>query len=682
MTLMIVFARQSLIQLTLIWLVLAYSCELFVLAIGRPSLSSLRELHDRAVSVSAPSSALPLNPCPAAAAAAVPVFGRDHARVLPYRGMVPYGVALDPDGTVWAAGGSDREVVHFSPNGSLLGSFSTPSLNYRIHVDGSGSLWIPRPFDHPAAVVQLSREGALLQTIESPSFLWPNAVGTDTRGNVWVTDRDASQALQFSPNGSLIQQFAVLNPVDLFVDNTDADQLYVQQDNQTSQFSPNGSLMATYTGNSTITNGIGFTKDRCGALYIASEWKDSDYSLRTNITKVSSDDAVLQVYYTRDWNVGAARGLAVDSSCSALYASDMYNGRVVKLDIKSGRLLTVMNSTRLGTQPLSVALPSRAGADTVYFVDGDAYQIIGVNGSDGRSVALIINTGIVPGDDVIPQLSVDDAEESFFITDTDNHRILRWARTGSLTRVYTTANPPLSSPHGTTVDAAGNVYIADTGNSRVVKLDGQSGRVLAEFRDAFLDEPVSVALDSPRGLLYASNDPNGVGAVGVIRFNLSAGANVTAGEVVISQPCPAQGLPICSIAVDPQGNLYKVVHARVCVQYDPSGRCTFTFLADGVDKYDAQGTMVAQYYTYEGMGLISSIAFSPDGDLVVADLDGSLVVVFNQPTANASVVSPGQLERRRPGHRSASAPMYQVESRRALPVRAIVPKRREKLLVL
>ena len=61
-----------------------------------------------------------------------------------------------------------------------------------------------------------------------------------------------------------------------------------------------------------------------------------------------------------------------------------------------------------------------------------------------------------------------DAAGDLYVTDGSNNRVLELAA-GSATQ---TALPftGLNNPYGVAVDAAGNVYVADSANNRVLKL--------------------------------------------------------------------------------------------------------------------------------------------------------------------------------------------------------------------
>jgi uncharacterized protein (TIGR03663 family) len=110
---------------------------------------------------------------------------------------------------------------------------------------------------------------------------------------------------------------------------------------------------------------------------------------------------------------------------------------------------------------------------------------------------------------------------SVYVSDTWNHRIQKLTR--ELTPVtmwgqYGQPSPELPDsahyfwgPRGITVDARGNVLVADTGNKRIVVFDGD-GNYITEFGSAGLDpgqfdEPVGIAI-APSGTVYITDTWN------------------------------------------------------------------------------------------------------------------------------------------------------------------------------
>ncbi len=125
-----------------------------------------------------------------------------------------------------------------------------------------------------------------------------------------------------------------------------------------------------------------------------------------------------------------------------------------------------------------------------------------------------------------------DAAGNLYIADTENNRIRRVDASGTITTIAGTGeqgfsrdNVPavatqLDDPTGVAVDDAGNLYIADTENNRIRRVDasgiittiagagargysGDGGPAIA----AQLNEPIGVAVDAA-GNLYVADSGN------------------------------------------------------------------------------------------------------------------------------------------------------------------------------
>ena len=70
-----------------------------------------------------------------------------------------------------------------------------------------------------------------------------------------------------------------------------------------------------------------------------------------------------------------------------------------------------------------------------------------------------------------------DASDNVYLTDPENHRVLKYTNDGKLLAVLGKPGTDLSSfnlPTGIAVDAQGGVVVADSGNNRIMRFDALS----------------------------------------------------------------------------------------------------------------------------------------------------------------------------------------------------------------
>ncbi|MBP1990764.1 YIP1 family protein [Paenibacillus eucommiae] len=101
-----------------------------------------------------------------------------------------------------------------------------------------------------------------------------------------------------------------------------------------------------------------------------------------------------------------------------------------------------------------------------------------------------------------------DSRNHIYVADTGNSRVIEFSETGKWLRYITLPESPLNKPEGIFVSDSFDIYIADTGNKRVVRLD-KEGKLLKEFGrpvskyipEAYKYDPVKLIVDK-RGFLY------------------------------------------------------------------------------------------------------------------------------------------------------------------------------------
>jgi sugar lactone lactonase YvrE len=245
------------------------------------------------------------------------------------------------------------------------------------------------------------------------------------------------------------------------------------------------------------------------------------------------------------------QGLALDAT-NNLYIADTHNHRIRRLSLTTGIITTIAGSAAgfSGDNGLAITaqldLPTALALDhssNLYIADTGNHRIRRVNLSTGI-ITTVAGTGIQgsSGDNALataaaidsPTGLAVDAANNLYLADTHNHRICRLnLTTGIITTIAGTGiagfsgndapaiTAALALPQGLTIDAAGNLYLADAANHRIRRIDattgvittvagtgiqgfsGDSGLAIA----ASLDTPRATAL-SPSGLVTLADTAN------------------------------------------------------------------------------------------------------------------------------------------------------------------------------
>ncbi len=264
----------------------------------------------------------------------------------------------------------------------------------------------------------------------------------------------------------------------------------------------------------------------------------------------------------------------------------------------------------------------------------------GISGDGGAATSAAMNT---------PLGVAVDAQGNLYVSDSENHRVRKVTPGGIITTVAGTGvagfsgdggagvNAGLFRPQGLAVDAAGNLYIADSGNGRVRKLSaggtittvagngspGLSGDG-GPATSAAIGTPTAVAVDR-NGVLYISTDSG-------IRQVATSGVIST----LLNRTSSFRGL-----ALDASGNVYvadsssqRVLKLTLFGTTSFAGNGTAGFSGDGGPAINAS------------LNTPSGITFDSGGNLYITDTgnqrirkvssDGSMSTVAGTGTAGFS----------------------------------------------
>jgi sugar lactone lactonase YvrE len=279
---------------------------------------------------------------------------------------------------------------------------------------------------------------------------------------------------------------------------------------------------------------------------------------------------------------------------------------------------------------------------TISTVAGSYNLGAGYTGDGGLATSAQLN---------VPVGVVFDVAGNLYIADYNNNVVRKVNKSGTITTFAgngtqgysgdgeSATSAELYNPSGLAVDASGNLYIADDGNSVIRKVDptGAISTVAGNHSlgagyggdggpatSAQLNKPLGVSLDST-GNLYIADTANNV----VRRINLSGTISTVAGSFAAGAGYSGDGGPATkaqlnfpfAVAFDSAGGIYIAdAHNNVVRKVLPSG-VIITFAGNGTASYDGDGGAATNAGLYYPFGL----AIDATGSVYISDYNNYVV---------------------------------------------------------
>jgi uncharacterized protein (TIGR03437 family) len=419
----------------------------------------------------------------------------------------PQGLAFDPAGNLYIADSKNNRVRIVTKDG-LINTFAGSG---QISTGGGPSNYN----DNGPAV------NGLLHL--------PSGVAVDKNGNVYIADTADNTIRQVTTDG-IIHTYAgdsypgfygdsgnpinaeFYGPQDVAVDGSGNVYVADTQNVRIRQITPSTGLITTYAGGGTTAT-VGTQK-----------------GVETNGDKGTATSAIVQAPFA----------LAIDSSGNLYFAQNSAS-TIRKVDTKG--IITTVAGT--GTSGFggdgSTATSAQMNFPTGIAVDGSGNLYVAdslnlrVRKIAGGNISTVAGNGVVSygGDNGsalkaqlnTPQGAAVDNAGNIYVADTLNHAVRKIDAKGNITAVIGngtagSGSNQLSGPQGVAVDSSGNVYVADTQNARIVKVTpGGSASTYAgngspgyggdngAATSAQIYTPTGVAVDA-KGNLYIADYQN------------------------------------------------------------------------------------------------------------------------------------------------------------------------------
>jgi sugar lactone lactonase YvrE len=211
-----------------------------------------------------------------------------------------------------------------------------------------------------------------------------------------------------------------------------------------------------------------------------------------------------------------------------------------------------------------------------------------------------------------------DLAGDLFVVDTGNNRIVEINAQGVASALTISGlSPALSSPSGLALDGAGNLYIADTGNSRVVEVTSAGAGSVVSTGSVTLSSPRGVALDPSGDIFIADSGNNRI-------VEVTSGGSAAALTITVSSGASTLSSPK-GLAVNTSGRLYIADsgHNRIVMVASGSTTGVVESILGGVTLSNPSGVTVDSignvYVADTGNDRIAEVDTSSNGTVLYTD---------------------------------------------------------------
>jgi sugar lactone lactonase YvrE len=394
----------------------------------------------------------------------------------------PQGLGLDSSGNLYIADSGNQIIRKIT---TATGSITTVAGSGVQGNSGDGS---------PATSAQVQLNTPMGVAVDALLNIYISDTGNNkirvVRSGIMGTIAGNGQA-GFSGDGNLATLASLNAPIAVAVDTTQAIYFTDSKNFRVRKITPNGVIVTLAGGGGPVSTPSGIAVDPNNNLYIgdSSSYHLLKYTPSGSSTIVAGNGLR---YYLGDNGPAAAaqfvqpQGIALDPSGLIVYIADRGEARIRKF--QGGTISTPPGATALG--PAGVVADA---SQNLYIADAAGNEVLRVAAGTG-AVTLVAGTGTAgsSGDNGIatsaqlnqPSGVLLDSAGNIYIADTGNNRIRKINAAGIITTIVGISGAPLftgdgglatnasvNQPAGLAMDSAGDLFIADTGNNRIRKVN-------------------------------------------------------------------------------------------------------------------------------------------------------------------------------------------------------------------
>jgi sugar lactone lactonase YvrE len=561
--------------------------------------------------------------------------------------VLPTGVAVDGQGDVFIADLGNNAVVEvLAGGGGQINLGNGLSYPEGVALDGAGDLFIADSNNN--RVVEIPAIGGGQNILAVSGLNYPTAVALDRAGDVFIADSNNNRVVELpagggaqttvgsglnNPNG-----VAATGGGDVFVADTG--------NNRVVEIPAGGGAQATL--GSGFKSPDGLAVNGTGDVFIADTLNNR--AVEVNPIAVNFGSAnVCPSGKTSPAPCSQTVALTYNiTAAGTIGSTNVLTQGVSKLDfaVSSNTCTGQLNAGASCTVKVRFAPKApglRMGAVQLLSTSGETQTVLASTAIYGLGQAPAIafdpsNQSMLGLDLSDPWNVAVDGAGDLFIADSDNNRVVEVPAGGGAQ--ITLPATGLINPLGVAVDGAGDLFIADADNNRVVELPAGAGAQVTVPASG-LQYPMAVAVDAVGDLFIADSDNSRV-------VELPAGGG---GQITL----PTSGLSFpAGVAVDAAGDVFITDEDNNQILELPAGGGAQISIGTGLDypvgvAVDAAGDIFiadsnnqrvvevlpggGQISLGTGLGFPAGLALDAKGDLFIADAEADSVIEAHRSAA-------------------------------------------------